>query len=164
VTVPGTDTQARSRSGGIGGISQLPALELPALNGVTFRSWDYRSRTHLVLLFTDDPEAALVSSETYRSLRAENAELIIIGTGWQPGEQYEGPGVLAWDQDGVARTKLGIDGSEVLVANKNGTVYWRETFGSAGPNLSEALSWLGYINIIEPECGCCAPVWPILES
>jgi hypothetical protein len=31
------------------------------------------------------------------------------------------------------------------------------------PDFAEALSWLAYINVLEPECGCCAPCWPEAE-
>ena len=28
-------------------------------------------------------------------------------------------------------------------------------------DLTEALSWLAYLNILEPECGTCVPAWPL---
>jgi hypothetical protein len=31
------------------------------------------------------------------------------------------------------------------------------------PDFAEARSWLAYINLLEPECGCCAPCWPDAE-
>jgi hypothetical protein len=29
------------------------------------------------------------------------------------------------------------------------------------PLLDEAVSWLRYLNILEPECGTCVPAWPL---
>ena len=48
----------------------------------------------------------------------------------------------------------------MLVANRNGTIYWRAQVGEAGPDLDEALSWLAYSNILEPECGSGVPARP----
>jgi hypothetical protein len=49
-----------------------------------------------------------------------------------------------------------------LVADRDGTIYWRSPVEDV-PDFAEALSWLAYINLLEPECGCCAPCWPDAE-
>jgi hypothetical protein len=58
-------------------------------------------------------------------------------------------------------TKLGAERPTLLVTDRHGTVYWREVVAGSRPNIDEALSWLAYINILEPECGTCVPAWPV---
>ena len=48
----------------------------------------------------------------------------------------------------------------LIVADRNGTFYWRAPDEAGRPDLDEALSWLQYLNILEPECGTCVPAWP----
>jgi hypothetical protein len=45
---------------------------------------------------------------------------------------------------------------------RDGAIYWRAPADQV-PDFDEALSWLAYINVLEPECGCCAPCWPEAE-
>ncbi|MFN0073910.1 MAG: hypothetical protein ACKVVP_20715 [Chloroflexota bacterium] len=153
-------------SGGIAGIGQLPMLDLPAVSGDRLRSWDFRSRSHLVLLLLSGADSGLQMLAAQRhlaSIRAENAELVIVSA-HAPEPHLHGPvpsNRIAVDPELAAYRALGAMSGLLLVANKNGTIFWRQDLGLALPDFKEALSWLAYMNIIEPECGCCVPAWPV---
>jgi hypothetical protein len=159
---------AGANSGGVVGLRQLPAFELPAAGGGRVRSWDYRGRRHLVLwLVGDRPDRDGLARAAAResAIRADGAELLVIAS--MPREQaaeiragagFRGP-VLA-DSEGHVHARLGAREPMLLVADRNCTVYWRAPLAGGEPDLDEALSWLGYLNILEPECGTCVPAWP----
>src|SRR5205823_6412343 len=46
---------------GVAGLGQLPAFELPAASGGRVRSWDYKSRRHLVLWLAGPRRGALLA-------------------------------------------------------------------------------------------------------
>ncbi len=68
------------------------------------------------------------------------------------------PDVLWHSRPGVWR--IGAHAPTLLVADRNGTVYYRAPVVEGRPELDEEQSWLGYLNILEPECGTCVPAWP----
>jgi hypothetical protein len=49
----------------------------------------------------------------------------------------------------------------LLVVHRTGTIYWRSPIRTDELDLDEALPWLGYLNVLEPECGTCVPAWPV---
>ncbi|MCC6174276.1 MAG: hypothetical protein IT305_03135 [Chloroflexi bacterium] len=163
-----TRQAVRGTSRGLAGIGQMPAFDLPAAGGGHVHSWDYRSRRHLVLWLTGrqpDRDALAAAVGRTSALQAEGAVLLVVVLG--PVEEADrlrsearlsGP-ILA-DVDGTLHARLDADAPTMLVAGRNATVYWRATVRDAGATLDEALSWLEYLNILEPECGSCVPAWP----
>jgi hypothetical protein len=68
--------------------------------------------------------------------------------------------VLA-DSDGRVHARLEAEHPTLIVADRNGTIYWRAPVEAGRPDFDEAVSWLRYLNILEPECGTCVPAWPL---
>lgn len=153
---------------GLAGLGQLPIFELPAAGGGTLRSWSFRGRRALVLwLAGPEPERpALVAGAAIEPrVRQEGAELVtVIASSVERAEQVrraaglQGP-VLA-DADGRLHARLGAAPSALLVTDRNGTIFWHTPLQGQPPPFDEALSWLEYLNILEPECGSCVPAWP----
>jgi peroxiredoxin len=155
-------------SRGVAGLGPLPAFELPAAGGDQVRSWDYRGRRHVVLWLAGacpDGHALMGAAAREAEVQAEGAVLVVVlrGSAERADEVramagLRGP-VLA-DADGAVHARIGADEPTLLVADRSGTVYWRAPVVDGRPDLDEALSWLGYLNILEPECGTCEPAWP----
>ena len=159
------------RSRGLAGLGSLPAFELPAVDGGVVRSWDYRCREHLVVVLAGDaPDGALLTelARRQREVRAEDAAVLVVmrsETGrardvWERGGQ---PGRALADAEGRVHARVGeVGGPEILVVDRDGTIYWRAALSEAPLErlLDEALSWLQYMNILEHECGTCVPAWP----
>jgi peroxiredoxin len=153
---------------GVAGLGQLPAFELPAAGGGRVRSWDYKSRRHLVLwLAGPAPDRRALAEVAAREpeVQAEGAVLLVVlAASRERAEQIRsesglrGP-VLA-DGDGRVHARLEAHEPTLVVADRNGTIYWRAPVEAGRPDLDEALSWLQYLNILEPECGTCVPAWP----
>jgi hypothetical protein len=157
-------------SGGIGGIGLLPAFTLLTADGTRVRSGEYKGRAALViwLLAERAPSDTAIATcaEAYSRLQAEDAELMVVQVG--PPERLGAlhgrlPGMLLVDPDGVVHRRLGATTSTLLVADRDGAMYWRSPVPDV-PDFAEALSWLGYINVLEPECGCYAPCWPETDA
>jgi peroxiredoxin len=154
---------------GVAGLGQLPAFELPAANGSRVRSWDFRGRVHLVLWLAgpSPAENALRRAAALEpDLQAEGATLLVVLRGSRERAAALGAEAglgrpLLVDADGRVHARLGADQPALLVVHRNSTVYWRAALGATEPDLQEALSWLQYINILEPECGTCVPAWPV---
>jgi hypothetical protein len=153
-------------SGGIGGIRLLPLFTLPGAAGGCVRSWDYKGRTALViwLLAESHPSDAALAACTaaYPPLRGEAAELLVIQISPSDALGVLGgrlPGALLADPDASVHRRLNALKPTLLVADRDGVVYWRSPVEEV-PDFAEALSWLAYVNLLEPECGCCAPCWP----
>src|SRR5688572_3946755 len=171
------ETLGRSR--GLAGLGSLPAFELPTVDGGIVQSWSYRSREHLVLVTAgSDPDVAVIQemARREREVRAEDAAVLAVlqteardaAKLWEDGGR---PGCAAVDPDGRVHAKLGVtnvaglDGApqpEILVVDRDGTIYWRAALSEAAPEklVEEALGWLRYMNILEHECGTCVPAWP----
>lgn len=111
------------------------------------------------MLYLPERTGAGISDVELQALRAENAEVVIV-TSSSP-DSVPVAARVALDERGQARRTLGVARGALIVANKNSTVYWRQDIGDNAPDFAEALSWLQYLNIIEPECGCCVPAWPV---
>jgi hypothetical protein len=168
VTLDDKSRTALGTSRGLVGLGQLPAFELPAAGGGRVRSWDYHGRRHLVVWLAGHRPARHQLAEAAgraSALQAEGAELLFVVRG--PSEQAEqlraeaglrGP-VLA-DTDGRLHVRLDARVPTILVAERNATLYWRAPVREGRGELDEALSWLAYLNILEPECGTCVPAWP----
>ena len=162
-------TPSGAVSGGVAGIGQLPAFELPDAGGAQVRSWDYKSRRHLVLWLAGsapEPRALAQAAARERELRDEGAVLLVIVHGSQEQAKQvhsdaglRGP-VLA-DSAGRVHARFAARQPILVVADRNGTIYWRAPVAGGRPDLDEALSWLRYLNILEPECGTCVPAWPV---
>lgn len=158
----------RGMARGLVGLGQLPAFTLASSGGSVSTS-QYRGRRHLVIwLAGSEPDVdALVTAAGYEeAIRNEGAELLVVLRGavecadaLRVRAGLQGP-VLA-DPDGAVHARLGADPAALLVVGRNGTVYWRAEVGEEGPDFAEALSWLAYLNILEPECGTCEPAWPV---
>ena len=170
--MPTTDqapVKSTGLSRGVAGLGTLPSFALPKAGGGEVRSWDYKSRQPLVLWLTG-PEVsrqALEEAVAHEpALQDEGAELLIVVRG--PLEQAEqvqaeaglqGP-VLA-DIDGHVYARLEAHQPTLFVVDRSGTIAWRAPADGDRPDFTEALSWLAYLNILEPECGTCVPAWPV---
>lgn len=156
------------QSRGLAGLGQIPAFDLPAAGGGRVRSWDYKDRRHLVLwLAGDSPAQRALAAAAAREpeIAAEGAVLLVVlkasperAAQVHADAGLRGP-VLA-DTDGRVHARLAASSPALLVADRNGTLYWRGSLNAGQPDLDEALSWLRYLNILEPECGTCVPAWP----
>ena len=156
-------------SNGVAGLGQMPSFVLTAASGDEVRSSAFRSRRHLVLwLAGAGPGASALSraAECESAMRTEGAELLVVVKGevdeakrlWvETGRRLN---VLA-DRAGELHAALGAQKPMVLVADRNATIYWRTEVEADRADFDEALSWLGYLNILEPECGTCVPAWPV---
>lgn len=157
------------RSGGVAGIGQLPVFALPAAGGEEVRSWDFKGRRPLVVWLAGaaPPEQALTEAAArLPAIHAEGAALLVIVRA--PLADAEAlrrrtgiPAPVLADADGRIHDRLGASRPTLFVTDRNGTIYWRAVAPDARPDLDEALSWLGYIGILEPECGTCVPAWPM---
>lgn len=155
-------------SGGVAGIGQLPAFDLPDAGGGRVRSWDYKSRRHLVLWLagaTPDQRALAAMATRKGEIQAEGAALLVIVRGSPDRARQIGcdsglHGPVLADGDGRVHARLAAEQPTLLVVDRNGTVYWRAPVAGGQPDLDEALSWLRYLNILEPECGTCVSAWP----
>jgi peroxiredoxin len=153
---------------GVAGLGQLPTFELPAAGGGQVRSWDYKSRRHLVLwLAGPAPDRRVLAEVAAREpeMQAEGAVLLVVLAAPQErAEQIRSESglrapVLA-DGDGRIHARLEAHEPTLVVADRNGTIYGRTPVEAGRPDLDEAFSWLQYLNILEPECGTCVPAWP----
>ena len=166
-----TPTQAIGRSRGLAGLGALPAFELPGVDGGAVRSWDYRSREHLVVVLAGrEPDLSALEemARRVRDVRAEDAAMLVVlhaderrARGLWERAGRPGRGVV--DADGRVHTRVGTDGEgELLVVDRDGTIYWRAGLSEAPAArlLDEAIGWLQYMNILEHECGTCVPAWP----
>ena len=79
----------------------------------------------------------------------------MVGRSGQPGR-----GLV--DAAGRVHERLGAAEPELLVVDRDGTIYWpaRPDEAPAERLLGEAIGWLKYMNILEHECGTCVPAWP----
>jgi peroxiredoxin len=168
------DDQAQSpplgRSRGLAGLGQLPSFDLPAAAGGRVRAWDYKGRRHLVLFLAGvgpDRHALSAAGKREPEWHAEGAALLFV----VPDDvraadklQVEAklPATVLADPGGKLHAALAVARPEILVADRNGTIYWRAQVDEAaiGLYLDEATSWLEYLNILEHECGTCVPAWP----
>ena len=165
-------TVARSigQSRGLAGLGSLAAFELPAAGGGTVRSWDYRSREHLVVVLAGSaPDGAVIEEVARRhaEVRAEDAAVLLLfqtdavraAELWDRGGR---PGRGLVDADGRVHQRLDAPQPEMLVVDRDGTIYWRARLDEAPASrlLDEAIGWLQYMNILEHECGTCVPAWP----
>ena len=158
-------------SRGLAGLGSLPAFELPAVDGGAVRSWDYRSREHVVVVLAGaEPDGALLSElgRRERDVRSEDAAVLVVmrsqaDRARDVWERSGRPGRALVDAEGRIHARVGPDGEpELLVVDRDGTIYWRAALSEAPPErlLDEALIWLQYMNILEHECGTCVPAWP----
>jgi peroxiredoxin len=163
-----SDPTSDARSGGVSGFGSVPAFELPAAGGGSVRSWDYRGRRHLVIWLAGrapDRHAREQLAAREAEIRAEGAELLVVLLGSirqaeRIGAEAGLRGPVLADADGRVHERLGALRPTLLVTDRNGAIYWRAPVPAGAPDIDEALSWLGYLNILEPECGTCVPAWP----
>ena len=154
-----TATETIGRSRGLVGLGALPAFELPGVDGDPVRSWDYRSREHLVVaLAGHDPDLSALEevARRERDVRAEDAAVLVVLHADQTRarelwERAGRPGHGLVDAEGRVHSRLGAGGeAELLVVDRDGTIYWRAGLSEAPAArlLDEALSWLQYMNIL----------------
>jgi len=154
---------------------RFPDLVLTTASGRRVQLSDYRGRSNLVLLFTDEQRAtAELLAEVARSYDQFKAtEAAIIAVGQCPKHEcarIEGqlrlPFALLSDEDGRIHSAVGASdqrghaAAAVYVTDRYGEVFaaYRTRDGQALPGAAEILNWLGFINIQCPECE--PPEWP----
>lgn len=111
------ETAQIGRSRGLAGLGSLPAFELPAVDGGTVRSWDYRNREHLVLTLAGrEPDLTLLEALARREgdVCAEDAAILVVmrteadeaRARWERGGR---PGRALADADGRVHARLDTD-------------------------------------------------------
>jgi peroxiredoxin len=154
---------------------RFPDLELTMASGCRIHLSDYRGRSNLVPIFTDDQRAtAKLLSEmagSYARFRGQEAEIIAIAESPKHEcarieEQLKLPFSVLSDEDGRIHHVVGASDLEghaaaaAYVTDRYGEVFavYRTRDGQHLPRAAEILDWLEFISIQCPECE--PPEWP----
>jgi peroxiredoxin len=154
---------------------RFPDLELATTFGHSLRISDYRGRSNLVLLFTDDQAATkqLLSEVAtfYEQFKGQEAEIIAVAQLSKDecdklGEQLKLPFPLLSDEDGHLHREIGASNQSghvsaaAYVTDRYAEVFavYRTRDGQLLPEIAEIINWLQFINIQCPECE--PPEWP----
>lgn len=154
---------------------RFPDLLLTTASGRRVQLSDYRGRSNLVLVFTDDQRATaeLLSemARSYDQFKSEEAEIIAVAQCSehecaQIEEQLKLPFAVLSDEDGRIHREVGASdqrghaAAAAYVTDRYGEVFaaCRTRDGQVLPGAAEILSWLEFINIQCPECE--PPEWP----
>ncbi len=174
-------SQAEIAGGSLTPADELPSkgrrlheIELRSAPGRVIRLSDYRGRSNLVLIFTDDRPASkqLLTdlAGQYTEIKDQEAEiLVIVRTQEQASEvkqQLKLPYPVLADQDGrIYRYAGAIDAQQrhaaaVYVTDRFAEVFavYRTRDGQPLPGVADILSWLEFVNSQCPECE--PPEWP----
>jgi peroxiredoxin len=154
---------------------QLRGFALGSLDDSMVRIADYRGRTALVLILSDDrPQTERLLREVaqhYADVREMEAEILAIVHG--PREKADAlkralhlPYPVLLDEDGGLHRELGAtsgqnrDAAAVCIADRFGEVFalFRTAEGAGLPELREILRILEFISFQCPECE--PPEWP----
>lgn len=154
-------------SAGVAGLGQLPSFTLPSAAGGEVRSWSYRGRRNLVVWFagaSPDPVAVREAAERRSEVQAEDGELLIVVRASPAAaralrERAGADAPLLADEDGEFQRAAEVATPTLFVTDRSRQIYWRAP-AVGRPPLTDAISWLAYLNILEPECGTCVPAWP----
>ena len=154
---------------------QFPDLECTTVVGRRIRLSDYRGRSNLVLVFTDDRKtsAELLSQIAGSNDQFRSHEVEVIAVTQYPEnecarieEELRLPFAVLPDEDGRIHRKAGAGDPQgrsapvVYVTDRYGEVFaaWRARDDQTLPDVAEILSWLEFIDIQCPECE--PPEWP----
>lgn len=158
---------SEGESAGVAGLGQLPSFTLLSATGDTVRSWNYRGRRNLVVWFagaSPDPAAVREAAERRPEVQAEDGELLIVVQAAPAAaralrERAGADALLLADEDGAYQREAGVVTPTLFVTDRSRQIYWRAPADGCPP-MTDAISWLAYLNILEPECGTCVPAWP----
>ncbi len=154
---------------------RFPDFELMTTSGRSFRVSDYRGRSNLVLLLSDNRNAtAELLSEMarhYDKFKGQETEIIAIlqcskQECAQIQERSKLPFVVLADEDGRIHRLVGASDQKgnaaaaLYVTDRYGEVFgvYRTRDGQTLPGTTDIRSWLEFINIQCPECE--PPEWP----
>lgn len=175
-------SQAQIAGGSITQHNELPSrghrlreFELMSALGRIIRLSDFRGRTNLVLIASDDrPETAKLMTDIaaqYSEIKNGEAEaLAIVHTSHESAiktKQKENlPYPVLADDNGLLHRELGavdskgLDSAAVYVTDRFGEVFgaYRTAAGDALPSLVDILNWIEFVNAQCPECE--PPEWP----
>ncbi len=144
--------------------------------GQLIRLSDYRGRSNLVLIFTDDlAESKRLLSEVaaqYPPIKNEQSEVLAVmqlsrQEAAEARQRLELPYPVLADEKGRIHQEVGaVDlqgrtSAAVYVTDRFGEVFgvYRTRDGQRLPGVADLLNWLGFINSQCPECE--PPEWPV---
>jgi peroxiredoxin len=154
---------------------RLPDFEFVSADGASVRLSDYRGRSNLVLLFTQDDQctAELLSAvaSRYQEIKAEDAQVLAVaptpadGRRWQ--RQLALPYSVVADPQSKVYPRVGAINSQgqpaaaLYVTDRFGEIFavYRTRDGQPLPAVADVLNWLEFVNSQCPECE--PPEWPV---
>lgn len=165
---PGNELPSKGR--------RLHDFGLTSADGELIRLSDYRGRSNLVLIFTDErgESQKLLSAVARQYPDIKNEEAEVLAVLWSSGTQTaeakqtrELPYPVLAGEDGRIHREVGAVDSRgrasaaVYVTDRFGEVFglYRTRDGQPLPAVGEILNWLEFINNQCPECE--APEWPV---
>lgn len=173
-------SQAEIAGGSLSSPNELPVkgrrlhdFELRSSVGNKIRLSDFRGRSSLVLVFTDDrqqtTELLAALAARYPDFKHEQAEVLAIAIAGQV-EQHQNlrlPYPVLLDEHGRVHREFGATDAQeqaaaaVYVTDRFGEVIWlyRTREGQKLPTAIDLLSWVEFINNQCPECE--PPEWPV---
>jgi mycoredoxin-dependent peroxiredoxin len=155
---------------------RFPDFELMAISERTMRVSDYRGRSNLVLIFTDDRSATakLLAeiAQVYDQIQSEETEIITIGQCSRDEcggmkERLKLPFPVLSDEDGLIHSEVGASDERghavaaLYVTDRYGEIFavYRTRDGQVLPTATGILNWLEFVNSQCPECE--PPEWPV---
>lgn len=155
---------------------RLPEIELLSFTGQKFQLSDYRGRSNLVVLLTDNqPKTQGLLTEIankFREIQNADASVVAIrsaslGSTRSTQASLNFPFQILSDPDRVVHQQLGAtdeqnrDVAALYITDRFGEVFgiYRVRDGQPLPSVDEILNWLEFINAQCPECE--APEWPL---
>lgn len=154
----------------------FPDFELMSSSEHPLRLSDYRGRSSLLLIFTDDQAATaeLLSAvaHSYDDFKHEEAEVIAVAKSspeecGRIKERLKLPFLILSDGNGRIHREVGASDEQgnaaaaAYVTDRYGEIFaiYRTRDGQALPTAAEILNWLEFVNNQCPECE--PPEWPV---
>ncbi len=174
-------SQAEIAGGTVTPANELPSkghrlhdFELTSALGPVVRLSDYRGRSNLVLIFTDDRtetrQLLVDMAGQYAQIKDEQAQVLAVLKSRQQAsgakQELQLPYPVLADDDGRAHRRAGAvdlqghNSAAVYVTDRFGEVFgvYRTRDGQSLPTVAEILDWLEFVNSQCPECE--PPEWP----
>jgi peroxiredoxin len=150
---------------------RLPSFALPDLSGATISSFRFRGRLSLALFLAADnsePKWLSTAADLEAELRTWGTEMVLVlaapaAAAQEVAGRLGFEGITLIDADGAVHRRLGAatpDGRPypaLLIVDRVGELRYRLTPpDTSDASRAEAIGWVRYLGIQEPECGCCS--------